>query len=85
MRWTRGGAAEVVATPHHAAAGCEISVYSAANAEPPERAGLFRFPLDRADTRSHPHGGYRLEVEAADIRGNASRKHLEPTFTNAAV
>jgi hypothetical protein len=52
----------------------------------PNAAGLFRFLLARAfDTRSHPDGGYRLEVEAADIRGNASRKHLELTFTNAAV
>jgi len=52
----------------------------------PNVAGLFRFLLARAfDTRSHPDGRYRLEVEAADIRGNASRKHLELTFTNAAV
>ena len=52
----------------------------------PNAAGLFRFLLARAfDTRRHPDGGYRLDVEAADIRGNASRKHLELTFTNAAV
>jgi hypothetical protein len=52
----------------------------------PNAAGLFRFLLARAfDTRRHPDGDYRLDVEAADIRGNASRKHLELTFTNAAV
>ena len=52
----------------------------------PNAAGLFRFILARAfDTRRHPDGVYRLDVEAADIRGNASGKHLELTFTNAAV
>jgi hypothetical protein len=52
----------------------------------PNVAGLFRFLLARAfDTRRHPDGGYRIEVEAADIRGNASRKHLALTFTNADV
>ena len=52
----------------------------------PNAAGLFRFLLARAfDTRAIPTVDYRLEVEAADIRGNASRKHLELTFTNAAV
>jgi hypothetical protein len=52
----------------------------------PNKAGSFRFLLASAfDTRLHADGGYRLEVEAADIRGNASRKHVELTFTNAAV
>jgi hypothetical protein len=52
----------------------------------PNKAGLFRFLLASAfDTRAHPDGAYRLDVEAADIRGNASSKHLELTFTNAAV
>jgi hypothetical protein len=52
----------------------------------PKVPGLFRFLLARAfDTRLHPDGVYRLEIEAADIRGNASRKELELTFTNAAV
>jgi hypothetical protein len=52
----------------------------------PNVAGLFRFLLARAfDTRRHADGVYRVEVEAADIRGNASRKHLALTFTNAAV
>ena len=52
----------------------------------PNKAGLFRFLLAKAfDSRRHPDGAYRLEVEAADIRGNASRKQLGLTFTNAAV
>ena len=52
----------------------------------PNKAGLFRFLLAGAfDTRRHPDGTYRLDVEAADIRGNASRRNLEVTFTNAAV
>jgi hypothetical protein len=49
-------------------------------------AGLFRFLLAKAfDTRPHPDGEYRLDVEAADIRGNLSRRHLTLTFTNAPV
>jgi hypothetical protein len=52
----------------------------------PNKPGLYRFLLASAfDTRRHPDGTYRLDVEAADIRGNASRKNLELTFTNAAV
>lgn len=52
----------------------------------PNAAGLYRFLLARAfDTRRHPDGQYRLDVEAADIRGNASRGHLTLTLTNAAV
>jgi hypothetical protein len=52
----------------------------------PKVAGLFRFLLAKAfDTRLHPDGAYRLEVEVADIRGNASSRQLELTFTNAAV
>lgn len=52
----------------------------------PKVAGLFRFLLAKAfDTRPHPDGDYRLDVEAADIRGNLSRSHLTLTFTNAPV
>jgi hypothetical protein len=52
----------------------------------PNKPGLFRFLLASAfDTRRHPDGRYRLDVEAADIRGNASRGHLALTFTNAPV
>jgi len=50
----------------------------------PNEPGLFRFWLARGfDTRSHPDGNYLLEVEAADVRGNASRGHLAVTFANA--
>jgi hypothetical protein len=52
----------------------------------PNAPGLFRFWLVRAfDTRLHPDGQYRLDVEAADVRGNASRGHLVLTFANAEV
>jgi hypothetical protein len=63
------------------------SVYAAGTTQNhPNKAGLFRFQVaKRFDTRQHADGRYRLEVEAADIRGNASRKHVELTFTNAAV
>jgi len=50
----------------------------------PNKPGLFRFWLARAfDTRQFPDGDYRLDVEAADIRGNASRGHLVVTIANA--
>jgi Peptidase family M23 len=52
----------------------------------PSAAGLYRFLLAAAfDTRHHADGEYRLDVEAADVRGNASRGHLVLTFTNAPV
>jgi hypothetical protein len=48
--------------------------------------GLFRFWLARGfDTTAHPDGDYRLDVEAADVRGNASRGHLVVTFVNDQV
>src|SRR5438094_389867 len=51
----------------------------------PNAPGLFRFWLARRfDTRPHPDGDYRLDVEAADVHGNASRDHLVVTFINAA-
>jgi len=51
----------------------------------PNAPGLFRFWLARGfDTRPHPDGDYRLDIEAADVRGNASRGHLVVTFINAA-
>jgi hypothetical protein len=52
----------------------------------PNRPGLYRFWLARTfDTRPFPDGDYRLDVEVADIRGNASRGHLVLTLVNDAV
>jgi hypothetical protein len=52
----------------------------------PNAPGLYRFLLAGAfDTRAHPDGRYRLDVEAADIRRNASRGHLEIVLANGAV
>jgi hypothetical protein len=52
----------------------------------PGNAGLYRFVLAAAfDTRPHPDGSYRLDVEAADIRGNASRGHAEIVLANGAL
>ena len=49
----------------------------------PSEPGLFRFWLVRGfDTRPHPDGNYRLEVEAADVRGNTSHDHIALTFAN---
>jgi hypothetical protein len=51
----------------------------------PNKPGLFRIWLARGfDTRPFPDGNYRLDVEVADIRGNASRSHLLLTFVNQA-
>jgi hypothetical protein len=51
----------------------------------PKKPGLFRFWLARKlDTRLFPDGEYRLDVEAADIRGNASRGHRVIRFVNQA-
>ncbi len=48
--------------------------------------GLYRFWLARDwDTRRHRDGSYRLDVEAADIRGNASRRHLELVLVNGGL
>ena len=49
----------------------------------PNEPGLFRFWLaHRFDTRPFPDGEYRLDVEAADVRGNASRGHLVVRLVN---
>lgn len=49
----------------------------------PNAPGLFRFQLAAAfDTRGHPDGSYRLDVEAVDTRKNATRDHLALTLTN---
>jgi len=49
----------------------------------PNKPGLFRFWVARGfDTTPFPDGDYRLDVEAADVRGNASRGHLVLTFVN---
>ncbi len=51
----------------------------------PNEPGLFRIQLARRfDTRPFPDGRYRLDVEAADIRGNASRRHLVVRLVNQA-
>jgi hypothetical protein len=51
----------------------------------PNKPGLFRIWLARGfDTRPFPDGDYRLDVEVADIRGNASRGHLVLTLVNQA-
>jgi Peptidase family M23 len=45
--------------------------------------GLYRFWLARGwDTRRHPDGVYHLEVRAADIRGNTSRRRLDFVLAN---
>jgi hypothetical protein len=52
----------------------------------PNAPGRYRFKLAAAwDTRRHPDGRYRLDVEAADIRGNASRGHLTVVLVNESV
>ena len=52
----------------------------------PNARGRYRFWLARGwDTRRHRDGRYRLDVEAADIRGNASRGHLELVLVNDEV
>lgn len=52
----------------------------------PPQPGRYRFQLAAAfDTTAHPDGSYRLDVEVADIRGNASRRHRTLTITNAPV
>lgn len=52
----------------------------------PPTPGLYRFQLAAAfDTRAHPDGSYRLDVEVGDTRGNSSRGHRTLTITNAAV
>jgi Peptidase family M23 len=52
----------------------------------PNSPGLYRFWLARGwDTRRHRDGPYRLDAEAADIRGNASRGHRELVLVNNAL
>jgi hypothetical protein len=49
----------------------------------PNKPGLFRFWVARGfDTTPFPDGDYRLDVEAADTRGNASRGHLVLDLVN---
>ncbi|NUR76615.1 MAG: M23 family metallopeptidase [Thermoleophilia bacterium] len=52
----------------------------------PNAPGLYRFWLARNwDTRRHQDGSYRLAVEAADIRGNVGRGHLDLLLVNGSV
>ena len=49
----------------------------------PPTVGLYRFQLAAAfDTTTHPDGPYRLEVEVADTRGNASTGQLTVVIAN---
>lgn len=49
----------------------------------PNMPGLFHFWLKRGfDTTRFPDGGYVLEVEASDVRGNPSTANLPLTFVN---
>jgi hypothetical protein len=49
----------------------------------PNEPGLYRFWLARGlDTTRFPDGSYCVDVEAADIRGNASRGHLAVVIAN---
>jgi hypothetical protein len=49
----------------------------------PNTPGLFHFWLKRGfDTSRYPNGGYVLEVEASDVRGNPNTRQLAVTFTN---
>jgi len=50
----------------------------------PNMPGLFHFWLSRAfDTSHYADGGYVLEVEASDVRGNPSTANLAVAFANA--
>ena len=52
----------------------------------PPTAGLYRYQLATAfDTRTHPDGTYRLDVEAADSRGNTARGHLTIQLANSQI
>ena len=52
----------------------------------PPTAGLYRFQFAAAfDTRAHPDGSYRLDVEVGDSRGNSARGHLTVQLANAEV
>jgi hypothetical protein len=50
----------------------------------PNMPGVFHFWLERGlDTSRYPNGGYVLEVEASDVRGNPRTGTLAVTFVNA--
>jgi hypothetical protein len=50
----------------------------------PNMPGLFHFWLKRGfDTGGYPDGGYVIEVEASDVRGNPSTANLAVTLVNA--
>ena len=52
----------------------------------PNTPGLYRFLLSSAwDTRRHPDGNYRLELEAADIRGNTTTAGRRLQLANSAA
>lgn len=50
----------------------------------PNMPGLFHFWLKRGfDTGRYPDGGYVLEVEASDVRGNPSTSNVAVRFVNS--
>jgi hypothetical protein len=52
----------------------------------PNQPGLYHFWLKREfDTELYPDGGYVLEVEASDVRGNPRTGRLAVTFVNGNV
>jgi hypothetical protein len=63
------------------------SVYAAGTTQNhPNKPGLFRFLLSTAwDTRHHTDGTYRVEVEAADIRGNTGKARRTFQVDNSGV
>jgi hypothetical protein len=63
------------------------SVYAHGTAQNhPPKPGLYRFQLaSDFDTRAHPDGSYRIDVEVADTRGNNARGHLTVELANGQV
>ena len=52
----------------------------------PDAPGLYRFWLARSfDTRRRHDGVFHVEVEATDIRGNASHRRLDVVLENGNV
>ena len=52
----------------------------------PDTPGVYRFLLGSAwDTRHHPDGNYKVEIEAADIRGNTTKAERKLRLANSAA